>query len=129
MVHLRLLSGNDPGSVLCIRRFPCLIGRGSAAQVRLEDAGVWDRHLELRLSPSEGIAAQVLPGALATINGEKLERSLLRNGDILQLGSARLQFWLSPTRQRSFRLREQLTWIAFAALCAAQLCLIYKLLP
>jgi pSer/pThr/pTyr-binding forkhead associated (FHA) protein len=128
IVLLRILSDNDPAAVQVIKRFPCRIGRGSSNDLRLEQAGVWDRHLELQLIPTEGIAASVLPGALATFNGEQLDRKVLRNGDVIQLGAAKLQFWLSPTRQRSFRVRESLTWIALATLCAAQIILIYQLL-
>jgi len=38
-----------------------------------------------------------------------------------------MQFGLSPTRHRSLRLREVLTWIAFALLCLGQVALIYWL--
>ena len=127
-VQLRILSDSDPAAVQVVKRFPCRIGRSSSADLRLEQAGVWDRHLELQLVPADGIAVVVLPGALATFNGEQLERKILRNGDVIELGAAKLQFWLSPTRQRSFRVRESLTWIALATLCAAQIFLIYQLL-
>ena len=128
MVQLRILSGKDAGVVAVVRRFPCLIGRCSTADVRLEQAGVWERHLELQLEPKQGVTAAVLPGALGTLNGEKFERKLLRNGDVIELGGGKIQFWLAPTRQRSFALREGLTWISLGVLCAGQILLIYHLL-
>jgi hypothetical protein len=128
MVQLRMLSGAEAGTVQGVRRFPCLIGRCSAADVRLEQAGVWDRHLQLELTPEQDITAAVLPGALAMLNGERLERTPLRNGDIIDLGAARIQFWLAPTRQRSVLLRERLTWVGLGLVCAVQILLIYVLL-
>jgi pSer/pThr/pTyr-binding forkhead associated (FHA) protein len=128
IVQLRILSCKDAGALHVIRRFPCLIGRCSGADVRLEQAGVWDRHLELKLDPQQGIAATVLPGALATLNGEPFDRHRLRNGDVIEFGGAKIQFWLAPTRQRSFVLRERLTWVALGVLCAGQIALIYYLL-
>jgi len=38
-----------------------------------------------------------------------------------------MHFALSPTRHRSLRIREALTWIALAALCLGQIALIYWL--
>jgi len=52
----------------------------------------------------------------------------LRNGDLIEVGPLKIQFWLSETRQRSLRTREFFTWFALAALCAGQIVLIYGLL-
>jgi hypothetical protein len=127
-IQLRILSGQRAGEIELIRRFPCLIGRSAEADVCLEEPGVWDWHLELQIAPDEGITAAVLPGALAAINGEPFDCNVLRNGDLIDLGAAKVQFWLSPTRQRRFWLRECLTWMALGALGAAQIALIYQLL-
>jgi pSer/pThr/pTyr-binding forkhead associated (FHA) protein len=128
MVQLRIFTGQDRGALQSIKRLPCVIGRGPSVDLRLEQPGIWDRHLQLQLSQAEGITAEVLPGALATVNGGPLSRAVLHNGDLIQLGAVKLQFWLSETRQRSFRLRETLTWIALALLCVGQILLIYYLL-
>jgi hypothetical protein len=47
---------------------------------------------------------------------------------MIELGSARLRFWLAPSMQKTLRLREALTWFALSALFAAQIALIYWLL-
>jgi hypothetical protein len=52
----------------------------------------------------------------------------LRNGDTIDIGSLRLQFWLSETRQADLRLREGFTWAAIAAISLGQVGLIYWLL-
>ncbi len=128
MVQLRILSGQSAGAVHECKRFPCQIGRSAAVTLRLEDPGVFDRHLQLDLVPGQGVTATVLPGAFVVLNGHALEQGVLRNGDVLDLGAAKVQFWLSQTRQRSLRLRETLTWIGFCLLCAGQILLIYRLL-
>ncbi len=128
MVQLRILTGKSAGTVQVIQRFPCLIGRGAEADLRLEEPGVWERHIQLAFVPGAGISASVLPGALATLNGQALNQEVLHNGDLLQLGSAKLQFWLGQTRQRGLRLRESLTWIGLGLLCLGQIALIYRLL-
>ena len=71
--------------------------------------------------------SEVSPDALVSVNGQRIERGLLRNGDIIEMGSVKLRFGLSPTRQRSLRFREIVTWIALTALCLGQVAIIYWL--
>jgi len=52
----------------------------------------------------------------------------LRNGDLIQIGSSKLQFWLSETRQFSLGLREWLLWSGIAIISMGQIALIYLLL-
>jgi pSer/pThr/pTyr-binding forkhead associated (FHA) protein len=68
------------------------------------------------------------PNALTTVNGEPVQTAILRNGDIITLGSAKLQFWLAAARQRGLRLREAFVWALLAAVTAAQFALIYWLI-
>jgi pSer/pThr/pTyr-binding forkhead associated (FHA) protein len=119
----------NAGAVHSLHRFPAVIGRHSTAQVRLEEPGIWDRHLSLDFAPDEGFILQVLPGPWAMLNGCKFQRAVLHSGDLIELGGLKLQFWLSQTRQRSLELREGLTWTSLGLLCAAQVAIIYLLLP
>jgi pSer/pThr/pTyr-binding forkhead associated (FHA) protein len=124
MVELHVLTGRQAGGVLSADTFPCLLGRAPAAHLRLDDPGVWDRHLEIELLPGEGFHARLQPPALATLNGAPLADAPLRNGDELELGSVRLRFWLRPARQQTFVVREVLTWLGLALLCLVQAALI-----
>lgn len=128
MVQLRILSENGAGAFHSVRRFPCVVGRSSNADLRVEAPGVWDRHIQLELIPAKGIALSVLPGALASVNGRPSSRELLHNGDLIDLGGAKLQFWLSQTRQRSLKAREILTWAGLALLSLLQVAIVYQLL-
>ena len=64
---------------------------------------------------------------MASLNHLPVRQASLRNGDLIELGAVQLQFGLSPTRHRSLRLREVLTWIALGLLCLGQVALIYWL--
>ncbi len=93
----------------------------------LEADGVWDQHCDILLEPGQGFRLQACPGALTRLNGTPVEGAPLRNGDLIELGSARVRFWLAPMRQRRLWPREALTWVALTLLFALQIFLIYSL--
>lgn len=128
MVQLRVLSGKKAGTTWVARHFPVRIGRSAAADLQLEDSGVWDQHLQLEFDPAEGIKLLTQPNAQVTVNGQPVQQIVLRNGDAIHLGSSRLQFELSETRQSGLRFREALTWTCIAVICLGQVGLIYWLL-
>jgi hypothetical protein len=128
MVQLRILSGKKAGTAWVARRFPVRIGRSSAADLQLEESGVWDQHLQLDFNPAEGIIMSAQPNALVTVNGLPVHQTFLRNGDAINIGSLRMQFWLSEIRQAGLRVREGLTWAGIAAISLSQIGLIYWLL-
>jgi len=128
MVQISILSGKQAGTVVVARRFPFIVGRNNDAGLRLEEDGVWERHLELTLEMPEGFLLRANSSALTTVNGQPARQSFLRNGDVIELGPVKIQFWLSQMRQIDLRFREFLTWFALAALCAAQVALVYWLI-
>jgi len=128
MVRLQVSSGKDAGTTALARRFPFVVGRNSTADLRLEQDGIWDRHLEFHLQIPDGFLLKAHPRALTNLNGKPVQQAFLRNGDLIEVGPVKIQFWLSETRQRGLRTREFLTWFALAALCAGQIVLIYALL-
>jgi pSer/pThr/pTyr-binding forkhead associated (FHA) protein len=127
MIQLDVLSGKKAGSRTVVRRFPFRVGRAPENQLRLDDDGVWDRHLAFELRPA-GFGLAVAPNAPIALNGESFQNQTLRNGDIITIGSAKLQFWLAAARQRGLRVREGFLWTLVAAVTAAQFILIYWLL-
>ena len=127
MLQLKILTGKKAGAQWVARHFPVWIGRSPQADLSLEEEGVWDYHVNISVDPSQGFVLSLQPGAFASINSQPVEQAVLRNGDLIELGALKLQFGLSPTRHRSLRLREALTWIALALLCLGQVALIYWL--
>lgn len=129
MVQLRVLAGSSGAPVYFIRRFPSVIGRSHTADLVLEYGGVWDQHAELSLEPASGFQIKSCPNALTLINGTSIDQPhALRNGDVIDIGSVKLQFWLAEAPQRNFRIREALTWTGLGIICAGQIALIYWLL-
>jgi hypothetical protein len=128
MVQLDILSGKMAGSVYRARRFPVRMGRSPAAQLRFEEDGIWDQHLELCFQRRQGFLLKKAPEAFATLNGKPFEQAFLRNGDRIEMGFIKLQFWLAERGQRGLGPRETLTWAGIAAVCLAQVWVIYRLL-
>ena len=95
----------------------------------MEEPGVWDNHFHVEFEAGNGYVACPQANALMTINGQAApEKTLLRNGDSIEIGGARLQFWLGETQQSAMRIREFLVWLGIAAITFAQVYLIYLLL-
>lgn len=127
MVQFRFLSGRNAGQLILANRFPWTLGRSPASDLSLEEEGVWDRHLEMDLNHAEGFILTLHPPAVATINGQPFDRVVLHNGDLIEIGSVKMQFWLSEARLYDWRWRERLTWLSLALLCLGQVALIYWL--
>ena len=127
MVLFKVLSGSRAGHAHTATQLPLTVGRSAASQLRLNDAGVWDDHLRLDLKFSDGFLLTLQPNALATVNGQPFTEILLRNGDLIEFGAVKLQFWLAKAEQVRLAWREWLTWLALLALTAAQIALIYWL--
>ena len=128
MVQLKILSGKMAGTEQVARRFPFVLGRSPAADLRLEEDGVWDRHAELAFNRDTGFVLSAHSDALLAVNGQPCREAVLRNGDEVALGGLKIRFWVGATRQSNLRFREWLTWIAIALITAGQLFLIYRLM-
>jgi len=128
MIQLKVVSGSKAGTVWVARRFPVHVGRSADADLRLEESGVWDKHLKLEFQPAHGVVLTAQPEALTSVNAQTVQQVVLRNGDEIGLGSIKLQFWLSETRQAGLRFREGLTWAGIAVVSLGQVALIYWLL-
>jgi pSer/pThr/pTyr-binding forkhead associated (FHA) protein len=129
VIQIEVLSGKQAGRTWVARRFPVRIGRSATADLRLEDDGVWEQHIEVALERSEGFILRTQGHALASVNGQPVEQATLRNGDVIGLGALQLRFSLAETRQAHLSLREWLTWVAIGAITLGQIVIIYWLLP
>jgi len=127
MIQLNILSGKKAGAQSAARRFPFCIGRAAENELQLVDDGVWHKHLTLEFNRQNGFTLATAPNALTTVNGEPVQTAVLKNGDIINVGSAKLQFWLAAASQRSLSPREAFVWMLLMAVTAAQFALIYWL--
>ena len=127
MIQLLILTGKKAASRLIASHFPFRIGRAVGNDLQLDDDGVWDRHLTLEFHPQQGITLMAVPDALVTINDRPVQTALLRNGDVIALGAAKLQFWLATVRQHGLRLRESFVWVLLFLVALFEAFLIYLL--
>jgi pSer/pThr/pTyr-binding forkhead associated (FHA) protein len=128
MIDLHLLSGKKAGSRTMVGCFPFRIGRASGNDLMLDDDGVWDEHMILEFQEKNGFHLATTSHAIVAVNGKQVEKTILRNGDVITLGSAKIQFWLAPAPQRSLRLRENFVWALLILVTIAQFILICSVL-
>jgi len=128
VIQLLVLSGKLAGKSWVARRFPVRIGRSASSDLRLEEAGVWNEHLVIDLNSGKSFSLTVQPDAIASVNAKPTTQALLRNGDTIELGVVKLQFWLDQARQKSLRLREAFIWVAFLTVTLGEVVLVYWLL-
>ena len=128
MIQLNILSGKMAGRQMVARRFPFYIGRAAGNELQLDDDGIWDQHLVLEFLPGEGFRFAATANALASVNGQSVQTAVLRNGDLITLGSVKFQFWLAAARQRGLRVREFFVWSLMVAVTLAEFALIYWLI-
>jgi hypothetical protein len=127
MVQFSILTGTMAGTTWSARRFPVRVGRSAAADLRLEEHGVWDEHFQVTLNPAEGFVLEIQGDALITANSQPVRRAVLRNGDLIEIGSLKMRFWLGEASRRGLRLSEWLVWLVIAAVTLGQLAIIYSL--
>ncbi|HVU07454.1 MAG TPA: FHA domain-containing protein [Verrucomicrobiae bacterium] len=128
MIQLNILSGKKADSQWIVRHFPFRIGRAEQNDLQLEDVGIWNQHLTLEFQKKTGFNLTTAPNALTSINGEPAQTRTLRNGDIITIGSIKIQFWLTAVAQRGLQLREMFVWLLIMLVTIGQFFLIYWLL-
>ncbi|MBX3747467.1 MAG: hypothetical protein KF833_19330 [Verrucomicrobiae bacterium] len=101
-------------------RDPFVIGRGVQVDLRMDGAGVWDRHVGFEMDRGEGLVARCQEGAVVMVEGRPSERHRVRNGDELMVGAFRVRVSLAPARRRSVNLWEGLFWSVFLGVVVGQ---------
>lgn len=120
MVELAILSGRRAATVVPIVRFPCVIGR-AGADVSLEDPGVAAVHATLTGGGIEGFRIEAAGEATMYSGGSSQRQMRLRNGEIFEIGSVRLQFCIRPARPRNLAWMEYLAVALLGGVCAVEL--------
>ena len=91
-------SGFYEGLEVCVDRDWLVIGRGRSADMVLAEPTISRSHAAVGYD-SEGFFVQDLGSTNGTlVNGAKIERSILKNGDLLQMGKLSLAVTL-PSSQ------------------------------
>ena len=128
MVQLRVLTGSRAGTAHTVSLFPCTLGRSVGDDLQFVEAGVWENHLQLDLQVPAGFRLSRLGQGRSSVNGAEFDERFLHNGDVIELGAVKVQFWLAEVRQSDNRARERLVWIGLGALVLLEVALIGWLL-
>ena len=110
------------------RHFPVRVGRDSENELRIEDQGVWNRHFAISFDPVEGFTLEAGSDALVNVNHQPVRTHHLRPGDTIEIGSARLRFWIAEPSRRSLRWREHTFWILLAVIIVVEIWILLRLL-
>lgn len=72
-----------------------VIGRGSEADIVVDDPGVSRKHLEIRVTPAGVIASDLGSTNGLFVEGHQVPAATLLNGNSLTIGRTRIMFWTS----------------------------------
>ncbi len=100
-----IISGKGAGRLFKLQQGPSVIGRGTDAAIRLEDDGISRRHAQLVLGADGKVVVEDLGSTNGTfINGAKVERHTLADGDKIELGgTAILKFSYADTVEEEYQ--------------------------
>lgn len=128
MVQISIISGKNSGKTFNLNKFPALVGRDSKCDVALQDDGVWEKHFEITYVSGDGFYISSIEPAQTIVNDKVIQKTRLRNGDLITVGETKLRFWLSEVKSKDYSIREILTWISIISLFFIQVYIIYKLI-
>ncbi len=70
-----------------------VIGRGSEADVVIEDSGISRRRLEMRVTPRDTMATDLATTDSTFVEGHRIEAATLLDGNTITIGRTRIMFW------------------------------------
>ncbi|MFP7697356.1 FhaA domain-containing protein [Trueperella sp. LYQ143] len=73
-----------------------VIGRGSNADITVDDPGVSRQHLELRITPGGVIATDLNTTNGSYVEGHRITAATLLDGNTITIGRTRILFWTTP---------------------------------
>jgi len=77
-----------------------VIGRGSDADITIDDTGISRRHLEISWNGRRAEARDLGSTNGSTLNGERFSNAIVPNDSVLQIGRSRIIFRLQPQAVR-----------------------------
>ncbi len=128
MVQLKILSGKKAGTEWSARHFPFTVGRASSDDLQIDDAGIWEKHFEISSKLPDGFILHAKNESPVAIDGKSTPEAILKNGDTIEIGATKIQFRLSPVKQKNLLGTEIAIWITLAIIFISQSTLLYWLL-
>ncbi len=126
MFELVVKGGEMAGTRVVARRFPLKVGSAPHMDFRITGSGVWDHHLTLENDASGSFFLIPHPQAIVFLNDYPIsERTRIRPGDVITLGSVQLQIDFAPVNAKSFIGAEAFAWATILSVFLAQLLLLW----
>lgn len=91
--------GPEPGRIYHLRETLSTIGRGESNEITILDGQLSRRHAMIRYLDENYILDDMNSANGVYVNGERLQRRVLRQGDAILMGTTRLVFSLVKPRQ------------------------------
>jgi diguanylate cyclase (GGDEF)-like protein len=102
--HLIVLAGENLGRMYRIEQAEVVMGRAAEANIRLEDDGVSRRHAKICQQDGEVWVEDMKSANGTIVNGQTVQRAVLRDGDKIQMGSTTiLKFTYSDRLEEDFQ--------------------------
>ncbi|MGB0579899.1 MAG: FHA domain-containing protein [Limisphaerales bacterium] len=121
MVEFELLRSDPEPTALPVSKFPCVIGRGSRCDIRLNEPGVWVEHAELTIQSDNSFRIEKRGDGALLLNGESITESELNTSDILDLGGIKLRFRLSAVHPDAQSHADWIFWGTIALVVATMI--------
>ena len=99
---LIIIDGNDSGQVFKLTTSIVSVGRGSNATVRLNDKTVSRKHFILEVNPAHVMLIDLQSSNGTYVNGDRVSKKRLANGDKVRVGNTALKFEFSDTDESEF---------------------------
>ena len=127
MFSLTIVEGRQRGQRVDLNKYPFVIGSNSDAHLKLSEPGVWSNHLVVELADNKGPALRRLGDGTVSLNSDPVEVSVLRNGDLINIGAAVLRFGLSPAKRKPLTFLNSASWTAIIAIVVLEIVLLLLL--
>ena len=102
--YLIVLAGSAVGEMYKLSKDETVIGRGSQADIQVIDEGISRRHTAIRLEGGQVLATDLGSTNGTFLNGERITRQALSDGDKIQVGSTTiLKFTFHDSLDESFQ--------------------------
>ncbi len=102
--YLIVLAGENLGQMFPIREAETVIGRAADASVRLKDDGVSRRHARILNKDGEVMVEDMKSANGTLLNGQRVDRAELQDGDKIQVGSTTiLKFTYADRLEEDFQ--------------------------
>jgi len=119
MIELRLLNQRGTGRSFRVEAAPVRLGRRPGLDVVVAEPGVWDFHAKIEQNSAGWLIVMPQGQAIISVNDLPALQHRLRQGDVLTLGSARLQFSVGSAPLKPLRFREWSVWTMIVAVVLA----------